>query len=214
MQQELTQIASSLAPTQASPAPGPVAVLPPTIAATPAASPALQDKIDGEDILSKLRGGNILPTWTVFHGREKPSGPNFLGAALISLIPGFFVFGTAYNGLGAEALAVSAICFIILTFLLAFAFGRVSKGHVLILLPQGFVSGKVNEQKASIVVDFKEVAEFRVNGKKMHLKLQQGLGKTKTLNLIVANYKSTDNVAMKINDAYQAFRINKSPFTP
>ncbi len=214
VQQELKQIASSLAPTQASPAPGPAPVLPPTIAAPPASvSPAQQGIIDGEDILRKLRNNDILPAWTVFHGRGKPNVSNVLVAAFISVIPGFLVFGMAYEGLQAGALAVSAICFILLTFLLAFAFGRQSKDRVLILLPQGFVSGKSNEQKASVIINFKEVVEFRIRGKNIDIKVQQGLGKTKTIKLMVADYKSIDNIPMRINDAYQAFR-SKSSSTP
>jgi serine/threonine protein kinase len=214
VQQELKQSASSLAPTQVSSVPRPAAALPPTVAATPAsASPAQQDKIDGEDVLRKLRNGDTLPTWTVFHGRGKPNASIVLAAAFISIIPSFFVFGMVYEGSPAGALPVSAICFILLTLLLAFMIGRQSKDRVLILLPQGFVSGKRNEQKASIVINFKEVVEFRSRGKNMNIKLQQGLGKTKTVKLMATDYKSTDNVSMKINDAYQAFR-SKSSSTP
>jgi hypothetical protein len=189
-------------------------VLPQSIAAPPAsASPAQQDIIDGDDVLTKLRNGDILPTWTVFHGRGTPNVPDVLVAAFTSVIFSFFVFGMAYQGLQAEALPVSVICFILLSFLLAFASGRRSKDRVLILLRQGFVSGKINEQKASIVINFKEVLEFRSRGKNMDIKVQQGSGKTKIIKLMVTNYKSTDNVTMKINDAYQAFR-SKDSSTP
>ena len=146
----------------------------PIIAAPPAsASPAQQDIIDGEDVLRKLRNNDLLPTWTVFHGRGKPNASIVLAAAFISVIPSFFVFGMAYEGLQSGALPVSAICFILLTLLLAFMIGRQSKDRVLILLPQGFVSGKRNVQKASIVINFKEVVEFRTRGKNIDIKVQQ-----------------------------------------
>lgn len=214
VQQELKQSASSLAPTQVSSAPRPAAVLPSTIAATPASAiPAQQDKIDGEDVLRKLRNGDTLPTWTVFHGRGTPNVPDVLVAAFTSVILSFFVFGMAYQGLQAGALAVSVICFIVLTFLLAFLFGRASKGRVLILLPQGFVSGKINEQKASDVIDFKDVMKLRVSGKNIDITVQNGLGQTQMTKFSVNNSRPTDNVVMKINDAYQAFR-SKSSSTP
>ncbi len=214
VQQELKQIASSLAPTQASPAPGPAPVLPPSIAAPPAAvRPAQQDIIDGEDVLRKLRNNDLLPTWTVFHGRGKPNGPIFLGAAFISIIPSFFVFGMVYEGSPAGALPVSAICFILLTLLLAFMIGGQSKDRVLILLPQGFVSGRRNDQKASVVINFKEVVDFRVSGKNIDITVQNGSGQTQMTKFSVNNSTPTDNVAMKINDAYQAFK-SKSSSTP
>lgn len=208
VQQELKQCASSLAPNQVPSAPRPTVVTPPA-----SVSPAQQDIIDGEDVLRKLRNGNTLPTWTVFHGRGKPNASIVLAAAFISLIPGFFVFGMVYQGSPAGAFPISAICFILLTLLLAFMIGRQSKDRVLILLPQGFVSGKRNEQKASIVINFKEVVEFRNRGKNMDIKLQQGLGKLKTVKLIARDYKLADNITMKINDTYQAFR-SKSSSTP
>src|SRR5450755_1904730 len=119
----------------------------------------------------------------------------------------------AYEGLQSGALPVSAICFILLTLLLAFMIGRQSKDRVLILLPQGFVSGKRNVQKASIVINFKEVVEFRTRGKNIDIKVQQGLGKMKTIKLMLPDYKSIDNIPMKINDTYQTFR-SKSSSTP
>jgi hypothetical protein len=65
----------------------------------------------------------------------------------------------------------------------------------------------------AIVINFKEVVEFRTRGKNIDIKVQQGLGKMKTIKLMLPDYKSIDNIPMKINDTYQTFR-SKSSSTP
>ncbi|MBV9229384.1 MAG: serine/threonine protein kinase [Chloroflexi bacterium] len=103
-------------------------------------------------------------------------------------------------------LGVPALVAVVFGFIAAQLDRRVKTNLVLVLLPEGLVYGRRDQQKASQVINYEEVTALRTGRKKVKVKLLKKTGGTRGTELDLSLFESSRNVAQSISEAYANYK--------
>lgn len=176
--------------------------------------------IDGEDVLRRVRRGDIPSTWRVirivpkrvhtlsfFYGFTVFWISGCLVLLLLGLVATLYSAGTWESWVAPVSVILLFGC-MLLGFLAGRSFRATFKNMIVVLLPEGFIYGNSKQQKASLVINYTQVAEMHGQGGAMRgVVLRVTLIGEKSRRIVIPYVEDPKAVALSILDAYADFQI-------